>query len=236
MFARCFASATILVALVVLPAASLRATPPDPDAPGLVGAERVEALLARAEYEQGRLQSMEAQFVQLREGPLLLEPEESRGTLYFLAPERIRWDFEPPADTVVILAHGEMFTWYRDLGEVERRSLEGGAGERVQKLLGAVPSLGELKRYFSLRVTFPDDAEAPYRLDLDPRSKRVARRLRAVRLDLHRDLYVPVFVRYEEASGGVTEIRFHDLEVGAEVAEDLFTPELPEGVVERTVP
>jgi len=201
-----------------------------------VGAERVEALMARAEYEQGRLRSLRAKFVQYQEGPLLLQPEETTGTLYFLSPERIRWDFEPPADTVVVLANGEMLTWYRALGEAERRSLKGGGGERLQRLLGAVPSLAELKRYFNLRVTFPADPEAPYRLDLDPRSARVARRIVSVRLDLHRTFYVPVFVRYEEASGGVTEIRFHHLEVDGEVGEELFTPELPPGVVLRRVP
>ena len=226
----------ILTVFLVLPALAAPAALPDPDAPGLAGAERVEALLARAEYEQGRLRSMKARFVQLQEGPLLLEPEESRGTLYFLAPERVRWDFEPPADTTVILAHGEMLTWYRALGEVERRSLESGAGERVQKLLGAVPSLAELERYFELRVTFPADPAAPFRLDLDPRSARVARRIRSVQLELHREFYVPVFVRYEEAGGGVTEIRFHEFERDVELEEELFAPELPPEVVERTVP
>lgn len=226
----------ILVALLLVLVFPASADPPNPDDPSLAGAQRVEALLARAEIEQGQLRSVRARFVQRQEGPLLLQPEESTGTFYFLAPERIRWDFEPPADTTVILANGSMLTWYRALGEVEQRSLEGGAGERLQRLLGAVPSLAELKRYFDLRVTFPADPKAPYRLDLDPRSARVARRIRSVQLDLHREFYVPVFVRYEEASGGVTEIRFHDLEVDGEVVEDLFTPELPPEVVVRRVP
>ena len=226
----------VLLALPLLLTLVVFAQPSAPNAVGLVGAERVEALLARTEVEQGKLRSMRARFVQRQEGPLFLEPEESTGTLYFLAPERIRWDFDPPVDMVVVLADGEMLTWYRALDEVERRSLKGGAGERLQRLLGAVPSLAELKRYFNLRVTFPADPKAPYRLDLDPRSARVARRIHSVRLDLHREFYVPVFVRYEEANGGVTEIRFHDLEVGGEVKKDLFTPKLPSDVVVRRVP
>ena len=222
--------------VAVLGFGTVQAQTPDPEAESLSAAERVEALLERAEAEQGRLTSLRASFVQIQEGPLLLEAEESIGTLHYLAPERVRWDFEPPADTVVVLTREEMLTWYRGLGEAERRRFDGPGGERLQRLLGAVPSLAELKRYFDLTVAFPADPSAPYRIDLEPRSSRVARRIREVQLQLHRTLYVPVQVRYVEASGNMTEIRFQDIETDLSVAEELFRLELPSEVAVRELP
>jgi outer membrane lipoprotein-sorting protein len=205
----------------------------DPDDPSLAPDARVEALFERAEAARDALHSLEARFVQRREGPLLLAPEENHGTLRLLAPNRIRWDFEPPADMVIWIGEGEMVSYFRALGEAERRTFEGGAGERLEKLLGGVPSLGELRRYFDLRVAFPADPESPYRIELEPRSRRVARRIAAARIDLHRKLFVPVYVRTEDASGLVTELRLSGHRVDPELPEELFSPDLPPEVTVR---
>ena len=194
--------------------------------------ERVEALLDRARAAQERVQTYQASFVQLKESPLLLAPEESRGTFYHRAPDQIRWDFLEPTDTVVVLKQGESLTWYRDLGRVER-TLLGPHGDRVLRMMGAGASLGQLERYFDLRVIFPEDSDRPYRLELSPSSSRVRRRLAGMTLELDRETYLPVFLRYEEPGGAVTEIRFEEPVLDAELAAELFEPALPADVEVR---
>ena len=205
----------------------------DPDDVSLAPEARLEALFKRAETARSVLESLEARFAQRREGPLLLAPEENQGTLRLLAPHNIRWDFDPPADMVIWIREGEMVSYFRDLGEAERRTFEGNAGDRLQDLLGGVPSLGELRRYFELRVAFPEDPEAPYRIELEPRSRRVARRIAAARIDLHRKLLMPVYVRTEDPSGLVTELHLSEHQVDPALAEELFVPDLPPEVTVR---
>ena len=219
--------AALVACLAATAAPSEDAARPDPDADGLTLSERFEALLARASHEQARLVTLEARFVQHKESALLLEPEESTGTFAFRAPDQVRWDYASP-NPVVILARGEeMLTWYRDLDRVERRDL-GPQHGRMLSFMGAGSSIATLQRYFTLSATFPQDRTAPYRLQLDPRFARVRKRIRSMTLSLHRELFIPVHLRYVEASGDVTEFHFTDLRINGEIPEDRFELELPD--------
>src|SRR5262245_39570473 len=88
-------------------------TPPDPDAPGLSLPERSAALLDRIRLEQKELESLEADFVQLRESEFLAAPEESRGRFAYSAPDHVRWDYLSPKPVSLVLDENEMLTWYQ---------------------------------------------------------------------------------------------------------------------------
>lgn len=202
---------------------------PHPDAEGLTTRQRFEALLARAEHRQAELETLEATFEQRKESPMLLEPEGSTGTVLYRAPDRVRWDFDPPTATTVLVGDEEMLTWYRDQGVVERRQV-GDTAARIVRMLGPGASLQTLQGYFDMTASFPEDPSEPYRLVLDPRTRRVERRVRRLELEIDRELFVPVFVRIEDAEGTVTELRFADVQVNGELAPERFELELPEGV------
>lgn len=203
--------------------------PADPEAAGLSPAERVEALVARASYEQGRIRTLEARFTQRKESELLLEPELSSGTLSFQAPDRLRWEFAAPTSITLLIRDRRMITWYRALDRVEDVEL-GRHGERFTKLLGPGASLAELRRYFSLAVAFPAAQDRPYRIDLEPLSRRIERRVQKMTIHLDRELFVPIYLSYVEAPGEVTELELEDLQINGKIPEDRFELELPEGV------
>ncbi|MEE8523839.1 MAG: tryptophan 7-halogenase [Thermoanaerobaculia bacterium] len=215
-------------------ALSAREPLPDPDAEGLTLSERFEALMARAEHQQTGLVTLEARFVQRKQSSMLLQPEESRGTLAYRAPDRVRWDFTSPTATTIIVGDQEMLTWYRDLGSAERRHV-GDSADRILQLLGPGASLATLRRYFDITAAFPSGATEPYRLDLTPRMRRIERRLRSMTLALDRELFVPIYVRIEEGSGDITELRFQDLRINGEIPAERFELELPEDVEVRVV-
>ena len=213
--------------------APVAAQDPDPDAPGLSPTERLAALVERIHLEQSRLTSFEASFTQRKESMLLVEPEVSEGRLSYQAPDKVRWEFNSPNDTVVIIREGEMLTWYRDLGRAELLQV-GRHADRILQYMSAGNSLETLKKYFNVSVRFPE-SDAPYGVDLEPRFSRVAKRLTEMSMKLHRDLYVPIQLRYVEPDGDVTELELADVRVNIELSSDLFETALPEGVEVREI-
>ena len=223
-----------LVILALLGSATATAQDPDPDAPGLGAGERVDALVQRIQLEQSRLETLSARFSQRKESLLLLEPEVSGGRFWYQSPDRVRWEFEEPVNTVIVVRDDAMLTWYRDLGRAELVHV-GKQADKILQYLGASHSLTSLQSYFDVKVGFPDDAEAPFSVSLDPRFERVKKRLAEMSIKLHRKLYVPVFLRYVEPDGDVTEMTFDELQVNQEIPADRFDLTLPEGVEVREI-
>lgn len=207
---------------------------PDPADPDLTLSERYEALVERISATQAELRTLEARFVQRKESPFLLEPEESRGSFAFAAPDRVRWDFTSPNDTVVVVRGEEMLTWYRDLGRAERVHV-GRQADRLLQFLGPAASLDMLLRYFTLNASFPMTDGKPYRLELTPRISRLKKRIESITIHVDPRLFVPVYLRYAEPNGAATELHFEDLRVNGEIPDEHFEPTLPDDVEERRV-
>ena len=203
--------------------------PPDPNEAGLPAGERIERLIERIRWEQSRIETLHATFEQVRESELLQEPETSTGELWYRLPGSVLWDFAEPSNTLVRIHEGEMLTWFRGLGKAERVDI-GRQADQVLEYLSAGSSLETLRRYFLITASFPKDPAAPYRLDLAPRFRRVAQRISGMAMELDRQGYYPVFLRYEEPGGDVTELRFSDVVINQPIPDERFAVELPEDV------
>jgi outer membrane lipoprotein carrier protein len=223
----------LLVAALPARAAKPAEVPPDPEASGLGGSQRFEALLDRVKYEQKRLVTLEADFVQEKASEFLAAAETSRGQVSFASPDRVRWEYQSPKPISLLIRDGAMLTWYRDLGRAERIKV-GRTSSHIFQYLNASGSLESLLRYFRARVAFPATAE-PYRIELAPRFARVAKRLAEMTLWIDRELFLPVRVRYVEPNGDVTEYRLNNLRVNPELDESRFTLDLPAGVEVREI-
>ena len=232
------AAATLLGLLMALTAglpaaaAPAKASLPDPDAPGLSTSERLDALFARVRAEQKSLRSLEAKFTQRKESEMLIEPEEAHGRFFYLAPDRIRWEYVEPNPMTVVIDDESMTTWYRDLKRADEIPV-GRYSERVLEFMGASGTLETLLDYFRVRATFPRDASAPYRLSLDPKYARIAKRIEAMDVWIDRERFVPVRLRYVEPGGDVTEYNFSEIEVNADIPPERFELRLPADVERR---
>ncbi|MCB1055424.1 MAG: outer membrane lipoprotein carrier protein LolA [Acidobacteria bacterium] len=226
-----------LAAILVLCGPSLAAfaaTVPDPSAPGLSDGERLEVLLERVRYEQEKMHSLSARFVMHQESELLLEPQESSGDFVYLAPDRVRWDYETPNPITVVIKGGEMTTWYHDLEKAEVAKV-GRYSDRILKYMSASSSLGDLLEYFDARVSFKGPAGDPYRIELTPHYERVAKRLKKMVLWIDPQRYLPQRVRIEAADGDVSEFSFDHMQINADLAAGTFDLDLPAGVQVETV-
>lgn len=226
-------SLSLLTALGAL-AAPAAAAPPDPDASGLSTSERLDALFERVRVEQQAVRSLEARFVQRKESELFVETEEARGVFSFLAPDRVRWEFVSPDPMTVVIDDETMTTWYRDLERADVLKV-GRYSEQVLQYLGASGTLETLLDYFRVQAVFPNDPGEPYRLSLDPRYARISRRIESMDIWIDRERFVPVGLRYVEPGGDVTEYRFHDIEINAQLPPDRFELHLPAGVKRRAM-
>lgn len=207
---------------------------PDPRSPSLEPGQRLQALIDRVRFEHARLVTLEADFVQLKESSLLLEPSEATGVFSFASPDKVRWEYLEPDPISLLVAGEEMTTWYRDLGQAERVQV-GRQTQRILDYLGAGSSLETLLQYFDASLAQPKDTRLPFRLELTPRFERVAKRLQEMTIWFDPVQYMPVGLRYVEADGDVTEYRFLNLRVNAGLPADRFELEMPSSVDVREI-
>ncbi len=211
------------------PGKNAAAAAPDPDEAGLTTSQRLDRLIERIKWEQARLKTMEATFVQHKVSALLIKPEEATGHFYFQSPDHVRWDFDKPSSTTVVVNEEEMITWYRDLKRAERIDV-GKQADRVMQYLSASNSLETLQRYFALKVSFPKEAKEPYRLELTPRFARVGKRIKSMTVHLDRAGYWPVYLQYVEPDGDSTELRFEHVKLNGSIPAERFRLDLPKDV------
>jgi len=208
---------------------------PDPRQEGLGPSERVDALLERVRLEQGRIKSLQADFVQDKQSAMLVEPVEARGDFAFAAgPDRVRWEYSTPNPISILIVNEEMITWYRDIQQAERVSV-GSQSQRVLKYLGAGSSMDDLLQYFLITLTLPKDPEEPYVFDLAPRFNKVAKRLQGMTMWVHPVHFLPTRLRYIEADGDFTDIRFENMRVNEGVPDDHFELDIPTTVEVRRI-
>ena len=207
------------------------ATPqvPDPEAPGLSSTQRLHTLIERVQLEQRRIQTLEADFVQKKSSVWLVEPEEARGVFSFSAPHNVRWEYRSPDPTVVMIDDREMTTWFRHLGEAERLKIHKHSAQLYQHL-GAGSSLEMLMEYFTVSVRFPESSGEPYRIELEPRYARIARRVKSMVLWIDSETFIAERLKYEGPNGDLTEYRFERVTINPQLPSDRFQLLLPPSV------
>jgi outer membrane lipoprotein carrier protein len=227
---------TLLALLLAVPAsaAGRSQAPPEPMAAGLTGPQRLQALVDRVRYEQKQLRTMEAHFTQQQESSMLAAPEASKGTFFYAAPDKVRWEYTSPSPITVVIRGDEMTTWYRDLKRAETLKI-GRYSSQVFKYLGASGSLQTLLEYFTVRLKLPEKKGEPYRLELDPKYARIAKRLKSMTLWIDGDSYFPERLKYVQAAGDTVEYQFSDVKRNAPIPEDRFVLKLPPGVSNRVL-
>ena len=222
-------TAALLLAVAAIASGQL----PDPSDTSLSSVERLRALVERMKIEQKGFTTLVATFEQETSSEMLVEAERSKGTFYYEAPDKVRWQYDQPTPKVIVINGQELVTWYQDLHRAERVQV-GRYSDAVFKYLGASGSLETLMDYFSLRIDFPDGDE-PYRIDLVPRYKRVEKRLREMKVVIDGRLFVPIELSYVEPNGDFSRYVFTDLHVNQPLPAAHFELSLPSDVDVRVV-
>lgn len=207
---------------------------PDPLAPGLTGPQRLTALVDRVKLEQQEMKTVEARFTQQQESSMLAAPEASKGTFSYAAPDKVRWEYSSPSPITVVIRGDEMTTWYRDLKRAETLKV-GRYSNQIFKYLGASGSLQTLLEYFTVRMKLPEKKGEAYRLELEPKYARIAKRLKSMTLWIDDETFFPQRLKYVEPDGDTVEYTFSDVKRNVPMTGDRFALKLPPGVTNRVI-
>ena len=90
--------------------------------------------------EQKSFATLVANFEQETSTEMLVEAEKSKGTFYYEAPDKVRWQYDAPTPKVIVINGDELVTWYQDLHRAEKVQV-GRYSDAVFKYLGASGSL-----------------------------------------------------------------------------------------------
>jgi outer membrane lipoprotein-sorting protein len=190
--------------------------------------ESLEEVIRKVQQQQKKTTTLQANFRQEKELALLSKPEVSNGTFVYAKPNNVFWTYSAPKKVQMLITGGVLTTYYPDLNKAERVEVKR-FEDRIFKYMGASGAIDELGRYFDF--TFTDRADQPgYMLDLNPKSKAVAKRVKHIRIWIDKKTYLTSKFEYTEGDGDVTRYEFTDIRVNEPVAQTRFTLNMPANV------
>jgi outer membrane lipoprotein-sorting protein len=212
---RFFLTAAVVAAVLTAP---LRAA----------GPVTLDSVIKRVQEQQKKTTTLQAEFRQEKELALLAKPEVSTGTFTYSRPNNVLWTYDAPKKVQMVIAGGMLTTYYAELGKAERVDVKR-FEDRIFKYMGASGAIEELARYFDF--TFTDSKSKPvYVLNLTPKNRAVARRVRSIKLWIDKATYLTTKVEYVEGDGDITRYEFTKIRLNEPVPPSRFALHLPSNV------
>jgi outer membrane lipoprotein carrier protein len=183
----------------------------------------LEDALGKLQARYEATTTMEADFRQTVESPTLAGKLETRGTVAFEKPNRMRWDYAPPDPQTIVGDGTTLWLYQPDLKQVIKAPL----GEAFQAAtpLTFLSGLGRLERDFHASLE-RQTAEA-WTLKLLPKQDTA---LGALGLVVRKRDASIAEARITDAAGTVTTIAFANEKRNGKIAGERFTFTPPPGV------
>jgi len=167
------------------------------------------------------VKSIKSDFVQHKRMKILSHPLISKGCFYFQTPDNLRWEYESPIKTVLMLSGGSVkrYTWQK--GEYRQTSEAGMEAMHfvLQDISGWLAGDFESSKIFVAAFI----AGSPGKVILTPREESLARFIQRVVLTLSARPGVIQSVEIIEDSDSATYIEFRNSEINIDFHESLFT-------------
>jgi outer membrane lipoprotein carrier protein len=192
------------------------------------GPVTLESVVKKVQEQQRKTTSLQAQFRQEKELALLARPEVSTGSFLYSKPNNVLWNYDAPKRVQMVIAGGTMTTYYPDLAKAEKIDVKR-FEDRIFKYMGASGAIEDLARYFDF--TFTDSPSKPvYVLDLKPKTRAVAKRVKAIKIWIDKKSYLTSKIEYVEGDGDVTRYEFTNIRINEPVPASRFALTLPPSV------
>lgn len=190
--------------------------------------DSLDEVIKRVQKAQASTKTLQADFTQEKTLALLAKPEVSSGRFIYSQPNNVLWTYAAPKRVTMLIANGFLTTYYPDLKKAERIEVKR-YQDRIFKYMGASGAIDELGAYFNF--TFTNRADKPYYiLDLEPKTKGIAKRVRHIRIFIDRKSYLTTQFDYTEGDGDNTKYTFTNLKINEPVPANRFTLALPADV------
>ena len=191
-------------------------------------ADSLDEVIRKVQLAQAKTNTLQADFRQEKSLALMAKPEVSTGRFIYSKPNNVLWTYDAPKRVTMLIANGMLTTYYPDLNKAERIEVKR-YQDRIFKYMGASGAIDELGAWFNF--TFTNTSDKPYYvLDLDPKSKTIAKRVRHIRIYIDKQSYLTTQFEYTEGDGDKTRYEFTNVKVNAPVEQSRFTLQLPSSV------
>jgi len=191
-------------------------------------ADSLDDVIRKVQLAQAKTNTLQADFRQEKTLALMAKPEVSTGRFIYSKPNNVLLTYDAPKRVTMLISNGMLTTYYPDLNKAERIEVKR-YQDRIFKYMGASGAIEELGAWFNFTFTNTSD-KAYYTLDLDPKSKTIAKRVRHIRIYIDKQSYLTTQFEYTEGDGDKTRYEFTKVKVNAPVEQSRFTLQLPSSV------
>ena len=198
--------------------------PPAPPDPAL------EKVLARFDQVQQTVRSLSADFSQTTVNPLFKQPLSAKGRFYLRKPDSVLWEYTSPEPMQFVITSGEYTGYFPGRKKAERRDVHRWT-EQIFRFFALGQVSAELRKFYDIRLEDPGaDMKGTYQLVLDPRKRRVRKRVEEVHLWVDASTCLPARVEYVNREGAARSLVFHNVELNPDLSAGLFTVRIPSDV------
>ena len=169
------------------------------------------------------VRTIEASFVQSRSLSILARPIVSRGKFAFRRPADLRWEYQSPIESVIIVRKGDVGRYVRRDGRLVADSasrmdaLSAVFGEIQHWLAGEFAS----SRIFRAELVRAGERTTIVLVPIDAAMRGL---IDGVRLDLGGEPGTVTSIVIDEGAEGSTRIDFTDVRINGDVGDDRFAP------------
>jgi outer membrane lipoprotein-sorting protein len=190
----------------------------------------LQRLLADFDRVQGSIRTFTAEFTETTHSTLLKDEIVAHGKVFLTKPHSVRWEYTIPEEMRFVIADDQYTGYFPLRKKAEKRDIRRW-GEQLFRFLGLGQASDELAKFYRIRIGHDEEADdGTILLVLDPKKKRVRKRMASVRFWIDAETYLPVRVRYASQNGDTRLIEFAEVSVNPEIAASLYVVDLPEDV------
>ncbi len=199
-----------------------------------VGAQPVapRAMLDAWLQKQAQVRSWSADVVQSRKLRALVHPLESRGRVWFVQPNRFRWQLGDPPRTIAIRTEHELVVIYPRLKQLEKYPLSDAIDPSWRQALALLevgfPS--DPERFHRAYELLSASSSGPvWRFELRPSGEAALRLIERVRIEVSSEDFTLLTTELEFPDGSTMRNQFTRHELNIDLDRSLFDTEVEEG-------
>jgi outer membrane lipoprotein carrier protein len=182
--------------------------------------QSLDTILARLQHRYDCSHSFQANFTETLSSPGAMA-RTRKGTVYFMKVGRMRWEFAPPSEGTVVSDGKTVYDYEQDLNQVVELPVSKALKSNATAfLLG----LGNIRRDFKPSLPPVSPSDGLIHVILTPKGGGDT-----MELGLDPNNYEIVNFKLVNQVGGVTELKFSNIQTNIALKDTLFRFEIPDG-------
>lgn len=182
--------------------------------------EQQNELISSVTKITSSMQTMKCSFVQQKTMAMLMEPTVSKGVMYYVSPDKMRWEYIEPYQFALVF-NGEKIIRIKE-GKAE--VLDANQGKMYKSLadlmIGCVVG-NKLFDASAFDMVFYDEGSF-WKMEMTPKRRDMKRMISQLVFYFDKTKSIVSQVEYRESNGDTTMIRFEDVQMNEVVEMSLF--------------